>query len=351
MNAVSAHATTDASPRPEPVRVELLPAGKTFPVAPGQSLLDVGLAAGLALPYQCRTGDCGTCRATVLGGEVERQPAAWALDETALATGHCLLCRTQARTAVLIECAEVDGLPGLPLRRLPVRVASIERPTADVAVLHLQPPAGQTLDYRAGQYIDVVLRDGRRRSYSLATAPGKSDQLELHIRHRPGGAFTGQVFGGLKVRDMLRIEGPFGRFHLREETQAPMILLATGTGFAPIKAIIEQARRAGLRRSVTLYWGGRQREDLYGDAMVRQWARELPWLRYEPVLSRPQAGWGGRTGHVQQAVLADYPDLSAHEVYACGSPAMVASAGSVLQAKAGLRPTNFHADAFAEAAA
>lgn len=337
--------TTLIAPAEGASTVELTPSGKTFVAAPGQSLLDAGLAAGLALPYQCRTGECGTCRATVVDGEVDHLPASWPLAE-----GECLLCRCTARGPLRIGCEEVAGVSGLPLRKLAVRVASIERAAADVAVLRLQPPAGQTLDYLAGQYVDVLLRDGRRRSYSLATAPGKAEQLELHIRHLPGGAFTDQVFGSLKVRDMLRIEGPFGRFHLREDSAAPMILLASGTGFAPIKAIVEQARRSGLKRPATLYWGGRRRADLYFHAMALQWARELPWLDYVPVLSMADADWVGRSGFVHEAVIDDFPDLSAFEVYACGAPVMVDAARRDFVARCGLAEGRFFADAFVSAA-
>lgn len=329
--------------------IELVASGKRFTASPAQSLLDAGLAAGLCLPYQCRTGDCGSCKAVVVAGEVERLPAAWPLDEAALAAGHCLLCRTRARAAVTLDCAEVQGVPGIPPRRLTVRIAALERPAADVAVLRLQLPAGQTLAYLAGQYVDVLLRDGRRRSYSLAAAPGADEQLELHIRHRPGGAFTDLVFGSLKVRDMLRLEGPFGSFHLRD-TGAPMILLATGTGMAPIKAIIEQARRSGLQRPATVYWGGRRREDLYCHDLLEQWGRELPWLRYVPVLSAPGPDWRGCVGRVQDAAMADVSDLSAHEVYACGSAQMVEAARREFVARCGLAERAFHADAFTIAA-
>lgn len=340
--------TSSASPA---FTVELAPGGRQFAAAPGQTLLDAGLAAGLCLPYQCRTGDCGTCRAVVVSGEVERLAAPYVLDEAALAAGACLLCRTQARAALTLDCAEIAGVPGLPLRRLTVRVAALEKPAADVAVLRLQLPAGQTLEYLAGQYVDVLLRDGRRRSYSLSAAPGADacGQLELHIRHLPGGAFTDQVFGSLKVRDMLRLEGPFGTFYLREG-DAPAILLATGTGFAPIKALVEQLRCAPRPRPVVLYWGGRRLEDLYAHELAQAWAAELPWLRYVPVLSRADADWHGRRGHVQDAVLADHADLSAHEVYACGSPVMVEAARDALVARGGLRAEHFFADAFTSAA-
>lgn len=327
-----------------PFPITLSPSGKTFPAAPGETLLDAGLAAGIALPYQCRTGECGTCRATLVSGAVTRRPAT-GLDDAALAEGACLMCATEALGPVTVACAEVDGLPGLPLCRMPVRVVALERPAADVIILRLKLPAGQAFAYRAGQYVDVRLRDGTCRSYSLATPPG-GDELELHIRHKPGGSFTEQVFGRMRVRDMLRIEGPFGRFHLHEESDRPMILLASGTGFAPIKAIIEDMQARGLARPATLYWGGRQSGDLYAGSLAEDWARNLPWLDYVPVLSEPDPEWRGRTGFVHRAVMADHPDLSGHDVYACGAEVMVSAAREDFAGTCCMPPDRFFADAF-----
>lgn len=331
------------SPEPAmPFPVTLSPSGRTFTAAPGETLLDAGLAAGIALPYQCRTGSCGTCRATVLAGEVSRLPDSAGLD----AADACLLCRTEACGPVTLACDEVNGLPGLPLCRLPVRIVALEKPAPDVALLRLKLPMGQTLAYRAGQYVDVRLRDGTCRSYSLATAPGSGDELELHIRHRPGGSFTDQLFGRARVRDMLRIEGPFGRFHLDETSARPMILLASGTGFAPLKAIVEDMQARGIARPAALYWGGRRAADLYAGALAGEWARTRPEFSYVPVLSEPDAGWTGRTGLVHAAVMADFPDLSGHDVYACGAPVMVEAARADFTGRCGLPADRFFADAF-----
>lgn len=237
------------------------------------------------------------------------------------------------------------------MRKLPVRVAAMERLAPDVVRVLLQPPAGQRLHYAAGQYVDVLLPGNRRRSYSLATPAGEgSEQLELHIRHLPGGLFTDQVFGKLKARDVLRIEGPFGTFGMHDgASEAPVILLASGTGFAPVKALVEQLLHAGSSRRVYLYWGGRARQDLYLHSLCLEWVQALQGrLSYVPVLSdAPEAdAWEGRTGWVHQAVLQDHADLSRHEVYACGAPAMVDAARRDFAARAGMRPTAFFADAF-----
>jgi CDP-4-dehydro-6-deoxyglucose reductase len=235
--------------------------------------------------------------------------------------------------------------------KLPSRVISIERPAPDVAVLRLQLPANQNLQYRAGQYVEFILRDGARRSYSMANAPhnlGSPPAIELHLRHMPGGKFTEHVFTALKEKDILRMEGPFGSFFLREDSAKPIILLASGTGFAPIKAIVEQLRHQGFTRPTTLYWGCRRRADLYRHDWCEQQAAELPWLRYVPVLSEPtvEDAWSGRTGFVHQAVMADFPDLSGHQVYACGVPVMVDSARADFTARCGLPDDEFYADSF-----
>ncbi|MCA1325855.1 anthranilate 1,2-dioxygenase ferredoxin subunit AndAb [Herbaspirillum sp. alder98] len=230
-------------------------------------------------------------------------------------------------------------------------VTALTRAAADVAIITLQHDAA--MPYRAGQYLDVLLENGKRRSYSMATPP-RDGKLELHVRHLPGGLFTDRVFATeppLQAGDTLMIEGPAGSFWLREG-EAPVILLASGTGFAPVKAIVEQAIADGSTRSMRLYWGGRTPRDLYHDALCRDWAARLPWLQYEPILSAPLAtdSWQGRTGLVHQAVMQDFPDLSGHQVYACGAPAMVAAAQRDFTERCGLAPAAFLADAFLSAA-
>jgi CDP-4-dehydro-6-deoxyglucose reductase len=234
---------------------------------------------------------------------------------------------------------------------MPTRVISIERPAPDVAVLQMQLPANDMLRYHAGQYIEFILAGNTRRSYSMATAPhtqGNKPAIELHIRRMPGGLFTEQVFSSLKAKDILRIEGPFGSFFLREDSAAPIVLLASGTGFAPIKAIIEHLEFKASTRPTTLYWGCRSRADLYRHDWAQAAAARLPHLRYVPVLSEPlpEDAWAGRTGLVHHAVMQDWPDLSAHQVYACGTPIMVDSAQRDFVALCRLPGDEFYADAF-----
>jgi CDP-4-dehydro-6-deoxyglucose reductase, E3 len=267
------------------------------------------------------------------------------------AQGFILTCCATPQTDCLIEARTVPAAGSYPVLKLPSRVMSIDRPAPDVAVLKLQLPANQNLQYRAGQYVEFILKSGARRSYSMANAPhnlGSPPAIELHIRHMPGGQFTDHVFGAMKDKDILRMEGPYGSFFLREESNKPIVLLASGTGFAPIKALIEHLEMKANERPATLYWGCRSKRDLYLHDWAQAAAARLPWLRYVPVLSEARAedDWRGRSGLVHQAVMSDWPDLSSHQVYACGAPIMVESAQRDLVAQCGLPADEFFADSF-----
>ena len=239
----------------------------------------------------------------------------------------------------------------IPVKTLPSRIEKLERLAPDVIELQLRLPANERLQFWAGQYIDILLKDGKKRSFSLANAPHDDALLQLHIRHVPGGVFTDQVFSTMKAGDILRFNGPHGSFYLREESTKPMILLAGGTGFAPIKAIVEHALAENCQRPMHIYWGAKARIDLYQHALPEKWAAEHAGIHYVPVLSEPAAddAWTGRTGLVHQAVTADFPNLADFEVYACGSPGMIEAARRDFIA-AGLPEEAFFADAFTFAA-
>ena len=334
------------------ITVTLQPSGRSFPVQRDEPILAAALRAGIGLPYGCKDGACGSCKCRLLEGRVihgAHQLSALSVAEEE--SGWALTCCATPQTDVVLEARTVAAADAMPVRRLPARVTRIARPAADVAIVTLQLPANDALRYHAGQYIDVLLRDGARRSYSMANAPhtqGDKPSIELHIRHLPGGLFSDQVFGAMKEKDILRLEGPFGTFFLREESPKPIVLLASGTGFAPIKALIEQLIFKGSDRPVVLYWGCRTRADLYLHEVALELASQLPSLRYVPVLSEPLASdeWTGRTGFVHHAVMADWPDLSGHQVYACGAPVMVESAQKDFTAGCGLPADEFFADAF-----
>jgi CDP-4-dehydro-6-deoxyglucose reductase len=333
-------------------QITLQPAARSFMVERDEAILPAAIRQGIGLPYGCRDGACGSCKSKLLEGRVihgaHQQKALSAAEEAA---GFILTCCATPQTDCLVEARSVPGAGEHPVLKMPTRVMTIERPAADVAVLKLQLPANQNLQYRAGQYIEFILRDGARRSYSMATAPhalGSPPAIELHIRHMPGGKFTDQVFSTLKEKDILRMEGPFGSFFLREDGDKPLILLASGTGFAPIKAIVQQLQHQGITRPAVLYWGCRRKADLYQHAWCEAMAAEMPSLRYVPVLSEPavEDAWTGRTGFVHQAVMADHPDLSGHQVYACGAPVMVDAAQRDFAQRCGLPAEEFYADSF-----
>jgi len=262
--------------------------------------------------------------------------------------GWSLFCCAMPGSDIVIEAREVLGVGEFPIKKLPTRVAKLDKVADDVMVLSLQLPANERLQYKAGQYIEFLLKDGKRRSYSMANAPHLDEHLTLHIRHMRGGVFTDHVFNNMKERDILRFEGPLGTFFLREESEKPMVLLASGTGFAPIKAIIEQAIHNKTTRPMVLYWGGRRPADLYMNALCEEWAATIPNFTYVPVISNalPEDGWSGRSGFVHQAVIADLPDMSGHQVYACGAPVMVDAAKRDFVAQCKLPEEEFYADAF-----
>lgn len=334
--------------------ITVQPSGRTFSAEPNETLLAAGIRQGIGLPYGCKDGACGSCKCKKLTGQVvhgTHQSKALSADEEA--AGYVLTCCATATSDVVLESRQVTEAGAFPIKKMPVRVTSLTRASADVMVLQLQLPASEPFQYHAGQYVEFILRDGSRRSYSMATAPhlqATQPGMELHIRHMPGGLFTDQVFGTMKEKDILRIEGPYGSFFLREDSDKPIVLLASGTGFAPIKAILQHMQFKGIQRPTTLYWGGRRPADLYQRAWIEAQCAQMPQLRYVPVVSDalPEDQWHGRTGFVHQAVLEDTPDLSGHEVYACGAPVVVASARRDYLA-AGLPEDAFYADAFTSA--
>ena len=329
--------------------ISVQPSAIQFDAQPDESLLAAGIRQGIGLPYGCKDGACGSCKCKLVSGQVQQSNfQRKALSEEEEAQGFVLTCSARALSNVTLESRQVTPAGALPVKKMPTRVSSLVRKTEDVMLMQLQLPANDTFVYRAGQYVEFILRDGARRSYSMANAPDKGPGVELHIRHMPGGRFTDQVFGTMKEKDILRIEGPMGSFFLREDSEKPMVFLASGTGFAPLKALLEHMQHCGITRPVTLYWGGRRPADLYMDDWVQAQCAVMPNLHYVPVVSDalPEDAWLGRTGFVHHAVLEDFPDLSSYQVYACGAPIVVDSAKRDFGAQAGLPAEEFFADAF-----
>jgi CDP-4-dehydro-6-deoxyglucose reductase, E3 len=332
--------------------VTVQPSGRAFSANPDEALLAAAIRQGIGLPYGCKDGACGSCKCKLIEGSVTHGPHQLkALSPEEAAKGFILTCCGVAHSDIVIESRQVTDESAYPIKKMPSRVSSLVRASHDVMVLRLQLPAGEPFKYHAGQYVEFLLRDGVRRAYSMGNAPHmqvETPGIELHIRHMPGGVFTEQVFGSMKEKDILRIEGPYGSFFLREDSPKPMVLVASGTGFAPIKALIEQLQFKGIARPTVLYWGGRRPADLYMHEWVLAKVAEMPSLSYVPVISDalPEDHWSGRTGFVHKAVLQDLPDLSTYQVYACGAPIVVDSARADYSALAGLPPEEFFADSF-----
>jgi CDP-4-dehydro-6-deoxyglucose reductase len=322
--------------------------GHEFNVRPSQTVLEAALEAGVNLPYGCRNGACGACKGKVISGKVIHDDyQGSAMNAAELAAGAALFCCARPLEDLVIACREVNGLNGIKPRILPVRVQKKEQLSGDVLVLFLQLPASERLQFLAGQYLEFILKDGKRRAFSIANAPHDDAAIELHLRLVPGGQFTQYVFDEMPEKAILRIEAPLGTFFLREESQKPVIFVAGGTGFAPVKGIIEHMIHNKIQREIILYRGGRTQADLYMNELSQRWAEHVPNITYIPVVSDEPAesDWQGRTGLVHQAVLDDYPDLSTYQAYVCGAPAMVDIAHQTFVAQ-GLNADEFFSDAF-----
>lgn len=334
-------------------RVTLQPSGHSFSTDGSDPVLQAALDAGLTLPYGCRNGACGACKGKVLDGLVDHGAAQdQALSVADRAGGLALFCCARPLSDLVLECREVGTAKDIPVKIMPCRVQKIERLADDVIVLSLKLPANERLQFLAGQYIEFLLKDGKRRAFSIANAPHDDGFLQLHVRMIAGGEFTGHVFSGMKEKDILRFQGPYGSFFLREESTKPVILLAGGTGFAPIKALVEHAIHNHIKRPMEIYWGARNRDGLYLSDLARGWADAHGHISYIPVLSEATTAdaWQGRSGLVHCAVLEDHADLSGFQVYACGAPAMIDAARAGFLAR-GLPVEEFFADAFTFASA
>ena len=334
-------------------QVPIRPSGHSFTVQPDETVLAAALREGFNLAYGCRNGACGSCKGKLLEGEIDYgKHADTALTPAEKKSGLALFCVARPLSDIVIECREVGAIKDQQVRIMPCRVQAIDRPAPDVAVISLKLPANERLQFLAGQYIEFLLKDGKRRAYSMANAPHDDAFLQIHVRHMAGGLFTDQVFEKMKPRDILRFEGPHGTFFLREDSDKPIVLLASGTGFAPIKAIVEHALYIGCKRPMALYWGGRRPRDLYLDGLARGWSDQHAQFKYVPVVSDalPEDGWNGRSGLVHRAVMQDFPDLAGYQVYACGAPLMVDAARRDFCAERDLPPEEFYADAFTTAA-
>ena len=329
--------------------VTVQPSGRSFTVPSGDTVLTAGINQGIGLPYGCKDGACGSCKCKMLSGSVvhgNHQSKALSPEEEA--NGYVLTCCATPQSDLVLESRQVTEAGALPIKKMPTRVSSMRKASDDVMVIQLQLPANDTFAYRAGQYVEFILRDGARRSYSMANAPHLGPGVELHIRHMPGGKFTDHVFGAMKEKEILRIEGPFGSFFLREDSDKPIILLASGTGFAPVKALIEHMQHQGIARKVVLYWGARKPSDLY----MQDWVLTQLASHAHAELCPGGLGCLGKRCLVRAhrlcppAVMQDFPDMGAYQVYACGAPLWWSPHAPTSWRNAGSTSDEFFADAF-----
>jgi CDP-4-dehydro-6-deoxyglucose reductase, E3 len=323
--------------------ITIKPSNHQYACEADETILEAGIRHGITMPYSCRDGVCGSCKSRVLEGEVdygEYQP--FALTDAEKAEGMALFCRSKPKTDLVIESHEATSSADIPVKTLPCRVQKMERLSDDIMVLYLMLPSNERMQFLAGQYIDILQKDDKPRSFSLANAPHDDEFLELHVRNIPGGKFTQHVFNEMQEREIMRIKGPLGSFHLREDSDKPILFVASGTGFAPVKAIIEHALQIGVQRPMHFYWGVRKQADLYMLEKIEAW--KTHGIKFTPVVS--DEAWPGRGGFVHQAVLEDYADLSGYQVYACGSPVMVGAAHGEFTNTRNLPSGEFFSDAF-----
>ncbi|MEF8792491.1 CDP-6-deoxy-delta-3,4-glucoseen reductase [Thiohalorhabdus sp.] len=328
--------------------VKLEPSGKQFEADEADKILDAALHQGINLPYGCRNGACGDCKGKILSGQVDYgdyQP--WAMDEDERARGYALFCQATPRSDLVLEAEEIDDARQMEVRRLPCRVHDWRQLTHDIMEVRLKLPAAERLQYLAGQYIEVILKDGRRRAFSIANTPLQDDFLTVHIRYVPGGEFTEHIFHGLKRKEIWNFEGPLGNFYLRHSDK-PALLVAGGTGLGPIKAILETAFEEGIERDFHLFFGVRAQRDLYLTETLDRWQRDYPNFRWTPALSDPapeDSDWSGDSGYLDEVIARYFTDLSAHEGYLAGPPPMV-DAVSARMRELGMVPEQLYSDAF-----
>ncbi len=329
-------------------KITLEATGHVFEAKENEFILDAAIRQGIAFPYGCKSGSCGTCLGQVISGDIE-YPDGLPLTvmEHEHEKGKAVFCVSVAKSDLVLDVKEVESTAEIEIKILPARVASLRKLADDVMEMSLTLPANQRLAFKAGQFIEFILRDRSRRAFSIANSPSNDEEIQLHIRHVEGGTFTSHVFDEMKEKAILRFEGPFGSFHISEFSNSPLILIAGGTGFAPIKSMVEQLIEEGDTRPIQLYWGARAKVDLYRNDLPEKWAFQHEHINYMPVLSEPKGDddWQGRTGFVHTAVIEDFADLSGFDVYVAGPPPMVDAAKESF-VKQGLAKDRLFSDSF-----
>ena len=333
-------------------KIHLVDQNIIFEIKDNETILEAALRQGHNLPYGCRNGACGSCKAKLISGEISYPGGVLpeAISEQKHLQGDVLLCQARALNDISIKTRTIETSADISIRQFPCRVSTCEKLNPDVIRLILELPKTERLQFLPGQYVDIIMREGKRRSFSIANAPHQDQIIELHIRHYEGGLFSEYAFKELKERAILRVEGPLGQFTL-QESDRPIIMIAGGTGFAPVKSLIEYSLTKKDTRPINFYWGARTEIDLYLDSMAKQWAREFKHIKYVPVLSDTEHAnsWTGRTGYVHEVILQDYPELSTYDIYACGPPPMINAIVETFP-KHGLNKERLFSDSFEFAA-
>ncbi|MCW8826189.1 MAG: 2Fe-2S iron-sulfur cluster-binding protein [Gammaproteobacteria bacterium] len=346
---VTIEAEIELPPSAAVSKVTLAQSGKAFEVESGETILDAALREGLALPYGCRGGACGACKGQLIAGEVTYDNEVRGLTDSEQSGGMILTCVAKPKGDLLLDINLIESATEIKVEQFPAKIALMENLGGDVMRLGLKLPEESRMQFLAGQYVEFLCEDGVRRAFSIANAPHDDELLEFHIRHVEGGKFTERLFNEMRVGDMLRIEGPMGSFFVREDSERPMVMLATGTGFGPIKGIVEHLIAEKSQRPIYIYWGGDNEDNLYLDSLAKEWDRQHSDIHYRPVLSKGGDGWKGRTGHVQDSAAADFTSLAGFEMYACGNPNMVYAAKDAMVAN-GMAEDHCYSDAFEFAA-
>jgi len=327
-------------------QITIAASGRRFSARPGETVLNAALRHGVVLPYSCKNGTCASCKCRIVEGKVGypyNPPSA--LEFNDLYAGFGLSCQAVAEGDLVIEARELEQVADIPVRKLPARVESMEKFTPEIMRLRLRLPKAARLQFLAGQYIDIIQADGKRRAFSIASAPAETDFIELHIKHVSGGGFTGHVFEAMHPKEILRFEGPLGTFFIRRSSERPIVLMGGGTGFAPLKSMVEELIEAGDARPVRLFWGVQTENDLYARTLISQWGARHPDLRFTPVLMDPAPEWTGERGLVHETVLRNVDQLADHDVYMSGPPAMVSAGRSAFLA-AGVPEDRLFYDSF-----
>lgn len=328
--------------------ITIQPSGHTFTADDGESLLDAGLNHGLSLPYGCRNGACGACKGKIVTGEVDygdRNTSCLSDDDKAAEIVLC--CQAQPKGDVVVNVKEISSTTEIKPKIMPARVIKLEKLSHDVMQLELKLPESQRMQFLAGQYVEILLKGGKRRAFSIANAPHQDDVIVLQIRHVPGGLFSDHVFEEMKEKALLRIEGPFGGFYLQEESDRPIIMIGGGTGYAPINGMLEHAHSLEMKNQFHLFCGIRAKRDIYMQGMAESLTQRMSNLNYTAVLSDPEASdnWAGVTGFVHEEVLKQFADLSGFDIYMSGPPPMINAAKAAF-IRQGASEDNMYSDAF-----